>query len=129
MEQEHQDTMGARSWLLRTLEKVKAGEMSIDEALKELSVLPYEDLGFAKLDHHRHVRTGFPEVVLGRGKTDEQIVTITQRLAEHAEKVLVTHATQEAYDILKTSIPPAGSGGRQRRDLGYTGSRRSCGNR
>lgn len=105
MEQDHQDTMGVRNWLLRTLEKVKAGDMSIGDALKELSILPYEDMGFTKLDHHRHMRTGFPEVVLGTGKTTAQIVTITERFAARSEKVLVTHGSQEAYEALRKSIP------------------------
>ena len=71
---------------------MKAGELSIDEAITQLRILPYEDLGFAKLDHHRALRQGLPEVVFGQGKTVEQIATITKRLAAHANKLLVTRA-------------------------------------
>ena len=91
-------------WLLNTLEKVKSGDMSTDEALRELSVLPYEEMSFAKVDHHRNMRIGFPEVVFGRGKTVEQIVAIVERLAAHSDKVLVTHATPEAYEAVSRKI-------------------------
>jgi pyridinium-3,5-biscarboxylic acid mononucleotide synthase len=92
-------------WLARTLDKVKSGDMSTEEALGELSVLPYEEMGFAKIDHHRHMRTGFPEVVLGRGKTIEQIVAITERLVAHSDKVLVTHATPAIYKAVSKKVP------------------------
>ena len=65
-------------WLARTLEKVKSGEISVTQAVEELSILPYEDLNYAKVDHHRNMRVGFPEVIFGRGKTVEQIVTIAR---------------------------------------------------
>ncbi|MGZ3440972.1 MAG: nickel pincer cofactor biosynthesis protein LarB, partial [Polyangia bacterium] len=55
------------------LERVRAGDASVDDALRDLADLPFKDLGFARVDHHRHLRTGFPEVVLGLGKTAEQI--------------------------------------------------------
>ncbi|MFA5309149.1 MAG: nickel pincer cofactor biosynthesis protein LarB [Dehalococcoidales bacterium] len=101
------ETPAIREWLVRTLDKVKAGEISTEEALRELSVLPYEEMGYAKIDHHRHMRTGFPEVVMGRGKTAEQITAITERLAAHSDKVLVTHATTAAYESVKQKIPEA----------------------
>jgi pyridinium-3,5-biscarboxylic acid mononucleotide synthase len=94
-----------QEWLARTLDKVKSGEMSTGDALRELHTLPYEDLGFAKIDHHRNMRVGFPEVIFGRGKTVEQIVTIAERMAAHSDKVLVTHAPPEAYKILNRKIP------------------------
>jgi pyridinium-3,5-biscarboxylic acid mononucleotide synthase len=94
-------------WLLRTLEKVKSGQMSIEEAQQELSILPYEDLSFAKVDHHRNMRVGFPEVIFGRGKTVEQIAVISERLVAHSDKVLVTFATPEAYKAVSEKIPDA----------------------
>ena len=94
-------------WLARTLEKVKSGEISVSEATQELSVLPYEDMSFAKVDHHRNMRVGFPEVVFGRGKTVEQIVAITGRLADRADKVLVTRAAPEAFRAVSERIPDA----------------------
>ena len=62
------------------LEDVQAGRIDVDAAVRKLRRLPYEDLGFAKLDHHRALRNGFPEVVLGEGKDAAQIVTIAERL-------------------------------------------------
>jgi NCAIR mutase (PurE)-related protein len=96
-----------REWLLSTLDKVKVGSLSTEDALKELSVLPYEDLNFVKIDHHRDIRTGFPEVIFGRGKTVEQIVIIAERLAAHSDKILVTHAGAEAYQAVHAKISDA----------------------
>jgi len=96
-----------KDWLLSTLYKVKSGQISTEEALRELSVLPYEDLNFVKIDHHRDIRTGFPEVIFGRGKTVEQIVIIAERLASHSDKILVTHAGPEVYRAVIAKIPDA----------------------
>jgi NCAIR mutase (PurE)-related protein len=94
-------------WLMSTLGRLKSGGISIDEAYQQLRTLPYEDMSFAKVDHHRNIRTGFPEVVFGRGKTIEQIAAISDRLVARSAKVLVTHASQEAYDVLIKNIPDA----------------------
>ena len=94
-------------WLMRTLEKVKSGDISVEQAVRELSILPYEDLNFARVDHHRHVRTGFPEVIFGLGKTVPQIAAIAERLAAHSDKVLVTRASPEAYEGVKEKVPDA----------------------
>jgi NCAIR mutase (PurE)-related protein len=96
-----------QDWLARTLERVKSGEISVSEATRELCVLPYEEMSFAKVDHHRHMRVGFPEVVFGRGKTMEQIVAIVERLAARADKVLVTRAGPEAFSAVKEKIADA----------------------
>jgi NCAIR mutase (PurE)-related protein len=72
------------------LEDVKAGRLSPDAAAGRLATLPYEDLGFAKVDHHRALRRGFPEAVFGAGKTPEQIEAIVDRIAAHGQRVLVT---------------------------------------
>lgn len=69
--------------------------------------MPYENLGFAKIDHHRSLRDGFPEVVLGEGKTPEQIAAIAERLAERNDRVLVTRATPEAYAAVRAALPDA----------------------
>ena len=69
--------------------------------------LPYEDIGFAKLDHHRALRRGFPEVVLGLGKTPEQIATITQSLTAKTDRVLVTRTSHEAFRLVHASVPDA----------------------
>ena len=99
--------LNGSEWLSRTLEKVKSGEFSISRAIEELSVLPYEELHFAKVDHHRNVRVGFPEVIFGRGKTPEQIVSISERLIARSDKVLVTQAGPETFTAMKSLIPDA----------------------
>jgi len=70
-------------------------------------VLPYEDLGFAKLDHHRELRRGFPEVVLGLGKSPEQIATIAQKLAAHSQRLLITKVDADCYELVKETLPDA----------------------
>lgn len=94
-------------WLLNTLEKLKTGELTVAETMEKLSVLPYEDIGYAKIDHHRLLRKGFPEVIFGRGKTAHQIASISEHLISHSERLLVTRASQEAFDLLKEKIPDA----------------------
>lgn len=94
-------------WLRVILEKVKAGELSPAEATRELSALPYEELSFAKVDHHRHLRTGFPEVIFGGGKTTEQIVTIAKRLTDRSARLLITRVSKEVYASVKENIPDA----------------------
>ncbi len=94
-------------WLLATLKKVRSGEISLDEATDELSSLPYEELSYAKVDHHRHLRTGFPEVIFGRGKTIEQISTIAKSMGARSERLLVTHASPEVYTAVKKVIHDA----------------------
>lgn len=97
----------AADWLAGVLEKVKSGLITVDEAVAELSVLPYEDIDFAKVDHHRQIRMGFPEVVFGRGKTIEQIVAIAEKLISRSDKVLVTRAGVEAFQAVKAKINDA----------------------
>ena len=79
----------------------------MEEAVAQLRTLPYEDLGFAKLDHHRALRRDFPEVVLGQGKTAEQIAAITERLAAFADRVLVTRASPESFAAVRERLPDA----------------------
>ncbi|MBI2907905.1 MAG: nickel pincer cofactor biosynthesis protein LarB [Chloroflexi bacterium] len=89
------------------LEKVKSGELSIEQALAKLRVLPYEDLGFAKVDHHRSLRQGFPEVVLGHGKSAEQVCAIACSLASHTDRLLVTRCSPDAFQLVKERLPDA----------------------
>ncbi len=93
--------------LREVLESIQTGAVSIDEALERLSHLPYEDIGFASLDHHRALRTGFPEVVLGQGKTPQQIAEIAERLAARSGSVLVTRTSPEAYRLVRERLPEA----------------------
>lgn len=87
------------------LEHVQSGDTSIDEALNSLRSLPFEDLGFAKLDHHRALRNGFPEVIYCPGKRIEHIIAIAQRLLERAHKVLATRATPDVALAVQEAIP------------------------
>jgi NCAIR mutase (PurE)-related protein len=93
---------------LRTLlEQVRAGSVDIDAALERLRHMPFEDLGFAKVDHHRALRHGIPEVIFGKGKTPEQISGIVHALLERSQNVLVTRAAPEAAERLAREIPDA----------------------
>ena len=76
---------------------MQRGEVEVGEAVERLRTLPFEDLGFAKVDHHRAIRTGFPEVVYAPGKTPEQLAQIARRIAETSSKVLITRAEADAY--------------------------------
>jgi NCAIR mutase (PurE)-related protein len=89
------------------LQRVKSGEVAIEQAVAELRLLPYQDLGFAKIDHHRALRRGFPEVVLGQGKTAAQIAAIVEQLAAHADKILVTRVDPECFAQVQERVPQA----------------------
>lgn len=88
-------------------EKVRAGEVPPDEAVQQLRHMPFEDLGFAKVDHHRALRAGMPEVIFGQGKTPKQVAGIFARLAQHGTNVLVTRATEDQYAAVKREVPSA----------------------
>lgn len=88
-------------WLLNILKKVKADEISLPEAMHSLSNLPYEELACANIDHHRSLRVGFPEVIFGCGKTDEQIAAIAERLISRSDRLLVTHASPQSFALVK----------------------------
>jgi hypothetical protein len=81
--------------------------LSIDDAVGLLRDLPYQDLGFAKVDHHRAIRTGFPEVVFGEGKTPNQTATIAQAILQQSDVLLVTRASQEMYSAVLAGAPDA----------------------
>lgn len=96
-----------RTQLQSLLEQVRSGDIEIDSALDRLKHMPFEDLGFAKVDHHRALRHGMPEVVFGKGKTPEQIATIAERLLEKAPNVLITRAEDAASDVVRSRFPDA----------------------
>ena len=79
------------------LEGLRQQRLTVEEALRRLKFLPFEDLGFAKVDHHRHLRRGFPEAVFGQGKSPEQVVSIVKSLARSGVPVLVTRVTKEVH--------------------------------
>ncbi len=89
------------------LEAVRDGHVAPAEATERLRNLPYEDLGFAKVDHHRALRRGFPESVFGAGKTPEQIVAIVERILSRGQNVLVTRTTAEVHRRVAASHPGA----------------------
>ncbi|MEK7243411.1 MAG: nickel pincer cofactor biosynthesis protein LarB [Thermodesulfobacteriota bacterium] len=90
--------------LKQILEEVKSGDLPVDEALSSLRTLPYDDVGYAKLDLHRGIRTGFPEVVFCQGKTDEQAVDIVKRLAGHHTKVLATRVAPDVAGKIAAAV-------------------------
>jgi NCAIR mutase (PurE)-related protein len=90
-----------RQHLRNLLDEVRTGALDVDAALERMRHLPFEDLGFAKVDHHRAIRHGMPEVVFGLGKTTEHITEIACTLLEKAPNVLITRTNQAAADALK----------------------------
>lgn len=89
------------------LEQVREGAVDVDAAIERLRHMPFEDLGFAKVDHHRALRHGIPEVVFGKGKTPDQVSAIVGSLLMRAQNVLVTRATEETAARLLGEIPDA----------------------
>ena len=90
-----------RSQIETLLSEVSAGSTSVAAALERLRNLPFEDLGFAKLDHHRALRTGMPEVIFAESKTPAQVATIFARMANAGGNVLATRASREVYDAVR----------------------------
>ncbi|HEY4363123.1 MAG TPA: nickel pincer cofactor biosynthesis protein LarB [Bryobacteraceae bacterium] len=108
------------------LAQVRAGAVEVDAAMERLRHMPFEDLGFAKVDHHRALRHGIPEVVFGLGKTPDQVSAITSSLVARAQNVLVTRASAETAARVKREHPeaehfPASGAVRIWRDKGIRG--------
>lgn len=87
--------------------QVRSGKLSPDDAVDRLRHLPFEDLGFAKVDHHRALRAGMPEVILGEGKTPAQVAGIFSRLAKHEGNILATRASATQFAAVKTRVRSA----------------------
>lgn len=87
------------------LDDVSKGAMSVDAAMDRMRHLPFEDLGFAKVDHHRAIRVGVPEVIFGKGKTAEQIIGIGKALLDRAQNLLVTRVAPEQVEAIRAAIP------------------------
>src|SRR3954462_9720183 len=100
-----------RQQLHGLLESVRAGgttpEAAHAQLLQFLRQSPYEDLGFARVDHHRHIRQGFPEVVFAQGKTPDQIAAIGRTLVAAGQSLLVTRTTREAFAAVSAVLPEA----------------------
>lgn len=93
--------------LLELLEQFKQGKIGEAEALDVLKKLPFEDLGFARVDHHREVRKGFPEVIFGTGKSSGQIVEIVRSLHRHHANILITRSNEEVFQEVQEVFPDA----------------------
>jgi pyridinium-3,5-biscarboxylic acid mononucleotide synthase len=90
---------------LRALfEQVRAGSVDVEHAVTRLRHMPFEDLGFAKVDHHRALRHGVPEVVFAQGKTPEQVTLISEKLLENSRNVLITRASRECADAVLSKL-------------------------
>lgn len=87
------------------LSSLAEGGLSIDDALERLRNLPFEDLGFAKVDHHRTLRKGYPETIFCAGKTPAQVVEIVRRMRDHGSNVLGTRCSQETIGAVRAEFP------------------------
>jgi pyridinium-3,5-biscarboxylic acid mononucleotide synthase len=89
------------------IENTKSGKISVGQAMKALKSLPFEDMGFAVVDHHRELRAGFPEVIYCEGKTVKQVIAIAQRILKAGSDLLATRADEKLYRSLKKELPDA----------------------
>jgi NCAIR mutase (PurE)-related protein len=99
------------STLQRLLQRVRGGEVppdsAADQILEALRAAPFEDLGFARVDTHRELRQGFPEVILGLGKTPAQVAAIAGRIVARGQALLVTRVEEATYDAVRAVVPDA----------------------
>jgi NCAIR mutase (PurE)-related protein len=93
--------------LEKLLKDIKAGKIEIRDALITLRDLPFENIGYATIDHHRALRKGFPEVILGEGKSSEQIIAIMQRMKRQGDNVLVTRVSKRKGLTIRRALPDA----------------------
>ena len=93
--------------LRELLDGVKNNRIDIDIAMEKLKNLPYEDLGYANIDHHREVRTGYPEVIYCEGKSDDQILGIVEKMTQKNSNILGTRCRKETYEKIKQIYPNA----------------------
>jgi len=91
--------------LRKLLDEVRSGSVEVDSAMERLRHMPFEDLGFAKVDHHRALRQGMPEVIFGQGKTPEEVATIAEALVKRSQNVLITRADPAAVALVQERIP------------------------
>ncbi len=93
---------------LRTLfAGIQSGEVDVDHAVERMRHMPFEDLGFAKVDHHRALRHGIPEVIFGLGKTADQIIGIAERLEARSPNLLITRCDGEKAELVRARLPEA----------------------
>ncbi len=85
----------------KLLRKVRRGKLTVEDAVDRLRTLPYEDLGYAKIDHHRALRQGFPEVIFARGKRPEQVEGVVRRMLRQEHNILVTRADETIFEAVR----------------------------
>jgi len=93
--------------LEKILKGISNGSVSVDEAMDKLRNFPYSDLGFARIDHHRELRTGYPEIVYCAGKTNEQVRAIFSAMQEHENNIIGTRAGKELFEYISPFFPAA----------------------
>src|ERR1700731_4418221 len=98
------DTLVNAESIRKLFEQVRQGKLAPDDAVDRLRHLPFEDLGFAKVDHHRSLRAGMPEVIFGERKTPSQVAGIFAKLAKHGGNVLATRADAKQYAAVKKLV-------------------------
>jgi len=91
--------------LRQTLEEIRDGQITVDKGMERLRKMPYENISFACLDHHRALRQGFPEVVFCQGKSPDQVAAIMERLSHHHRRVLGTRASREVFEAVRETVP------------------------
>ena len=94
-----------RARLHELLTRVQSGALPVDQALERLKTFPYEDLGFARVDHHRALRKGFPEVIFGQGKSARQIIEIARRLVANGQHALITRLDESKAQEVRAALP------------------------
>jgi NCAIR mutase (PurE)-related protein len=87
--------------IAKMLRRVRRGNLSVEEAVDRLRDLPYEDLGYAKIDHHRSLRQGFPEVIFGRGKSPEQVEGVVRRMLLRHHNILITRGDEALFERMR----------------------------
>lgn len=90
-----------RDRIRELLEQVRAGRIEVEEAADKMSSLPFEDIVFARVDHHRDLRLGFPEVILGQGKSAEQITRIAERILTNSSNLLISRTGEAVFDAVR----------------------------
>src|SRR3984885_11572854 len=93
------------SQLRALFEQIREGAVDVEQALTQVRHMPYEDLGFAKVDHHRALRHGMPEVIFGLGKTTDEILAIASALLDRSPNVLITRVTPECAAAVMSKFP------------------------
>ncbi|MFC2116827.1 nickel pincer cofactor biosynthesis protein LarB [Bacteroidota bacterium] len=97
--------MTGRDEIKKLLENLSSGKISTEQALDQLSDLPFKDLGHTKVDNHRELRTGYPEVIFCEGKTPDQVRSIIEYMSTQKVNILGTRASREVYEAVKKSVP------------------------